>query len=185
MKKKDIHKKSNSKKAKDGHDFNKQVFLLLKELEKLGLISNVSPEPPYSILPESERQFNPDFSFEKDGEFIIIDNTTTIRNDRAKQKNFDALGVRTSARHKTKNKNQNIRCYIVVPNYDEIGKEKTREKEIKNVKNAKKRVLEKDELVFIDEVLTIGELVEILSKKLEPSPNKERIERSFKWIKEY
>lgn len=61
-------------------------------------------EPRYNHPDTTYQQFSPDFEIElNNGEIIIIDNTTTARHDRFKQKQWDAYGVKEHFKAKNKN----------------------------------------------------------------------------------
>ena len=90
-----IHKLDNSFKSTNGNALNKYVEQILTEYASLGYIKKFIKEPKYRMPGFEQTQFNPDFEITLlDSSIIVIDNTTTIRSDRMKQKQWDSFGVK-------------------------------------------------------------------------------------------
>ncbi|QST02187.1 hypothetical protein IMZ31_22300 (plasmid) [Pontibacillus sp. ALD_SL1] len=155
-----MHKKSNSSKSRSGNRLNQIVEEALTGLKEKGTIQDYIKEPRYAHKGYSYPQYRPDFVIFKKDETVFVDNTTTIRSDRVKQKQFDAFGVKHALSHSGKA----ITYYIAIPDLCHLGTEKTNEKEISHYEREKKKISEKHIFSFIDDILPFSQLIESLSK---------------------
>ncbi len=154
-----ISNESNSAKSRNGNDLNALVKDLLNNCMKRGLIKSFVFEPRYSHPSTSYEQFSPDFEITlNDDSIIIIDNTTTARHDRFKQKQWDAFGVKEYF----KSDNKTVKYYVVLPDNDNIGSDSTREKEIRNYLNEKNKLYNGTYFSMIDDIIQISDLVNII-----------------------
>ncbi|MGL6184671.1 MAG: hypothetical protein ACRC1T_04760 [Clostridium chrysemydis] len=149
---------SNSAKSKNGYNLN----AIVKEKLEIKLtnkeINSYENEPRYAYPGYAKGQFSPDGEvIKKNGEKIVFDNTTTARHDRFKQKQWDANGIKTSL------KGENVKYFIIVPDFENIGNDSTREKEIKNVINEKVKIHSMGYFSQIDDILTVSEFMEYLN----------------------
>lgn len=153
--------KSNTLKSQSGNNFNKEVNDILIGLQDKGIIESFIKEPSL-ILPEyKSSKIRADFMISiRDGEIIYIDNTKTIRTDRVKQKQWDALRTKMSY-----GDDYYITYYVVVPDASVIGNDETREIENINVLNEKKKMTDIDYYSKIDDILYLGEFIEMLIKR--------------------
>lgn len=148
-------RESNRLKSIVGNAFNRKIRQYLENMKE-EYIKEYKTEPKYN-----NKQFRADFEIElKNGVLVVIDNTTTIRNDRVNQKQFIAYGVKKhfEAEEKT------VKFFVVVPNKEKIGTKKTREKEIKTIERMKTKIKDKKYESFIDDILYLDELLEMLKK---------------------
>lgn len=149
----------NSAKSTNGAKLNRNVNELLTRLRNEGVISNFRKEPRYNAPGHIKEQFSPDFEIDLfNGKKIIIDNTTTARHDRFKQKQWDAHGIKTHFAAQ----GQTIEYYIVVPNMDEIGNEKSRSKEQGHYLNEKNKVRDAGYYSQVDDLIQVSDLEELL-----------------------
>lgn len=154
-----ISNESNSAKSRHGNDLNSIIKDLLNVCKEKGLIKNFVFEPRYSHPSTSYEQFSPDFEITlNDNSIIIIDNTTTARHDRFKQKQWDAFGVKEHF----KSYDIAVKYYVVLPDNDNIGSDSTREKEIKNYLNEKHKLSNGNYFSMIDDIIQISDLVNII-----------------------
>lgn len=119
-----IQQLDNSLKSQNGNCLNKHVEQLLIECLSKGYIKEYRKEPKYQAIGFEQSQFNPDFEITlKDGSIIVIDNTTSIRSDRMKQKQWDALGIKSCFEYN----GETILTYVVIPDKENLGSADTRE----------------------------------------------------------
>lgn len=155
----DISNESNSAKSQNGNDLNALVKSLLVECNRRNLIKDFEYEPRYAHPTTTYPQFSPDFEITlNDNSIIIIDNTTTARHDRFKQKQWDAFGVKEYFRYQ----NKNVKYYVVLPDNDYIGNTSTRRKEINNYLNEKTKVTSGNYFSMIDDVIQLSDLINII-----------------------
>lgn len=152
-----IHKLDNSFKSTNGNALNKYVEQILIEYALLGYIKKFIKEPKYRMPGFEQTQFNPDFEITLlDGSIIVIDNTTTIRSDRMKQKQWDSFGVKAYF----ESIGETILSYVVIPNKEDLGSEDTNSTEIKMYLNYRENLLSGRIYSAIDDVLQISELLD-------------------------
>lgn len=157
----DIWNESNSAKSQNGNDLNALVKSILVEANRRDLIKDFEYEPRYSHPTTTYPQFSPDFEITlKDNSIIIIDNTTTARHDRFKQKQWDAFGVKEYFKYHKKQ----VKYYVVLPNNDSLGSPSTRHKEINNFLNEKAKITSGTYFTMIDDVIQLSDLIEIIKK---------------------
>ncbi|ABG82455.1 hypothetical protein KCK34_001492 [Clostridium perfringens] len=157
----DLFNESNSAKSKNGSDLNSLVKQLLSKSLSEGSIKKFVYEPRYNHPDTTYQQFSPDFEIElNNGEIIIIDNTTTARHDRFKQKQWDAYGVKEHF----KAKNKKINYFVVLPNNDSIGNDTSRDKEIRNVELEQSKVRGKEYFSMIDDIIQLNDLISLIEK---------------------
>jgi hypothetical protein len=150
---------SNQKKSKSGNDFNKEVNTILSDYIDRGVILNYCSEPRLTIPGYSYEQFRPDFKIETNNNTIIfIDNTKTVRGDRVKQKQWDAMGVKLSF----PNTDSNVLYFVVVPPKSRIGHDDTREKEINNVLHERTKIKSPSYFSKIDDILFLDEFLAVI-----------------------
>lgn len=150
---------SNKEKSKSGNDFNKEMNTILLDYIDNGLISNYCCEPRLTIPGYSYEQFRPDFKIETNNNTIIfIDNTKTVRGDRIKQKQWDAMGVKQSF----SNTDNNVLYFVVVPPKSRIGHADTREKEINNVIHERTKIKNPNYFSKIDDILFLDEFLDVI-----------------------
>lgn len=143
-----------------GNLFNKEIQHILFKLVENDVLSSVVIEPKVYIPGYNISSFNPDFLIKvNEGHFIFIDNTTTIRSDRIKQKQWDAHGVKTAYA----NTSIKIECFVIVKNLTDIGNEKTRQTEIKNVQKEKEKMKNPNYYSALDKILYVDELIDYLN----------------------
>lgn len=146
---------SNQKKSLKGNQFNREVGEEIQRLKEIGAIVSYIKEPVCSIPGYGFNQYNPDFSIElKDKTILYIDNTTTVRSDRLKQKQWEAYGVKQG--------DINAMYYVVVPNEDKIGTPDSREKEWHFVLRERSKIENPSYFSAIDKLLSLDELKEEL-----------------------
>lgn len=155
-----ISNESNSAKSRNGNDLNALVKDLLNNCMKRGLIKSFVFEPRYSHPSTSYKQFSPDFEITlNDDSIIIIDNTTTARHDRFKQKQWDAFGCKEHF----KSLKKTVKYYVVLPNNDNLGSQSTREKEISNYLNEKNKISNGTYFSMIDDIIQLNDLIDIIT----------------------
>lgn len=149
-------KLSNKRKATRGNQLNKEVRNILLQLVENKTILDIISEPKIRIPGYDISTFNPDiWIIVNKGHYIFIDNTTTIRTDRVKQKQWDAHGIKSAY----STESIKIECFVVVQNWQDIGNEKTRHKERRNVQREKEKIKnpkyfsELDAIYYVDELL--------------------------------
>lgn len=151
---------SNSAKSQNGNDMNAEVKGILNNLKREGTIKSFRCEPRYAHPSTSYEQFSPDFEITLNNDnIIIIDNTTTARHDRFKQKQWDASGVKQYF----ESKNIDVKYYVVLPNNDVIGNDSTRQREIQNYLNEKTKVNSGTYFSKIDDIIQVCDLIRIIS----------------------
>lgn len=151
---------SNSAKSKNGNTLNSIVNNLLIQAYESNKIKDFKKEPRYSFPKHTYKQFSPDFEITlNDYSIIIIDNTTTARHDRFKQKQWDALGIKTHFI----SINKSVKYYVVLPDNNCIGNDKTRNYEIKNYLHEKKKNSSSSYFSMIDDIIQLSDLVNILN----------------------
>lgn len=149
----------NSLKSTNGNTLNKYIGDKLLEFVSLGYINGFIREPKYTMPGYEHPQFNPDFEITLlDGSIIIIDNTTTVRSDRIKQKQWDSFGIKsyfTSI-------NESILYYVVIPDKENLGSKQTNSTEIKMYLNYKDNIISGKIYSAIDDILQLSELFDQL-----------------------
>jgi hypothetical protein len=156
----DNFNESNSAKSRNGNKLNSIVNDLLVQAYNNGKIKDFVTEPRYIFPNHTYAQFSPDFEITlNDDSIIVIDNTTTARHDRFKQKQWDASGIR--AYFATLNKS--VRYYVVLPNNDSIGNVDTRDKEINYYIHEKNKNLSPSYFSMIDDIIQLSDLEFILN----------------------
>lgn len=155
----DFFNESNSAKSQNGNDLNSLVKNLLTNFLSQNYIKNFVYEPRYNHPTTTYEQFSPDFEIElNNGVTIVIDNTTTARHDRFKQKQWDAYGVKTHFAAK----NKEVFYLVVLPNNDCIGNDKSRDKEIRNVQLEQSKVRGNEYFSMIDDIIQLDDLISII-----------------------
>lgn len=152
---------TNSAKSQNGSDLNALVKELLNNYLSKNYIKSFVYEPRYNHPSTPYKQFSPDFEIElNNGDTIIIDNTTTARHDRFKQKQWDAYGVKTHF----SNKGKSVGYFVVLPNDDCIGNDNSRDKEIRNVELEQSKVRGGSYFSMIDDVIQLNDLISIIEQ---------------------
>lgn len=155
------HIKSNSLKSKKGYSLNYKVKTLFLDKLKNNEILSYTYEPKYNFPGFENMQFNPDGEIIlNDGTIIIIDNTTSARHDRFKQKQWDAYGVKQY--FKTYKPNTTVKYYIILPDKDDLGSVSTKEKEFKSFLREKKKINSKEYYSEVDDILHVSNLLDII-----------------------
>lgn len=123
------------------------------------IIKDFIKEPRLSVPGCESLQFRPDFKiYLNDETLVFIDNTKTIRSDRLKQKQWEALGTQMCF----KDSEWKTYYFVVVPNKDIIGKKETREKETRNVIREKEKIHSNTYFSKIDDIMFLNEFIEWL-----------------------
>lgn len=124
---------------------------MLLGLQENGIILSYQKEPVCSIPGYGYTQYNPDYLIElRNGRKLYIDNTTTVRSDRLKQKQWDAYGVKQS--------DTTAMYYIIVPNNDKIGTPDSREQEWGFILRERSKIRNPTYFSAIDNLLSLDEL---------------------------
>lgn len=154
------HQKSNSKKSTDGYNLNKEVKNILLNKLEASAIKSYTYEPKYNFPNYKNAQFSPDGEIIlNNGLVIIIDNTTSVRHDRLKQKQWDAFG--TKEYFKMYHPDIEVKYYVVLPDKNNLGSIHTREKEFKSVVREKNKINGSNYFSAIDDIIHISELIEL------------------------
>ena len=156
------HKNSNSNKSRNGYNLNKDIRnLMLNRLEN-NEISNYIYEPKYNFPGYDKSQFSPDGEITlSDGSVLIIDNTTSARHDRFKQKQWDAYGVKKH--FSIFYPDIKVYYYIVLPDKEHLGSISTRETEYKNFLREKAKFNNENYYSEIDDIIQVSDLIEIIT----------------------
>lgn len=150
---------SNTEKSKSGNAFNKEINSILSDYIDNGLILDYCGEPKLTLPGYSYEQFRPDFKIKTNNNTIIfIDNTKTVRGDRIKQKQWDAMGVKLSFL----NTDSTVLYFVVVPSKSKIGHADTRKKEIDNVTHERDKIKNPNYFSKIDDILFLDEFLDII-----------------------
>lgn len=138
-------------KSSKGNLFNEEVETELRILKENGTIVSYQVEPVLSIPGYGYSQLNPDFSIKLwNRNTLYIDNTTTVRSDRLKQKQWEAYGVKQA--------DISSMYYIIVPNPDKIGTPASRGKEWGFVLKERSKIHNDMYFSAIDKLLSLDEL---------------------------
>lgn len=157
-----LENEGNSAKSLHGADLNRKVYEILERLKRNGLVKNFRREPRYNYPGHASKQFSPDFEIElRNGEIIIIDNTTTARHDRFKQKQWDAHGVKSHF----EDKGIKIKYYIILPDDHELGNAKSREREIRAYHAEKKKINNPDYYSAVDDLIQVSDLIRLIESQ--------------------
>lgn len=155
------HIKSNSKKSKHGYNLNKHLKDLLENKLLKNEIKSYTYEPKYNFPGYKNMQFSPDGEIVlNDNTVIIIDNTTSARHDRFKQKQWDAYGVKQYF-----NKYYptiNVKYYIILPDNNHLGNTQNKDKEYKNFLREKSKLNSKNYYSEVDDIMQISDLLKII-----------------------
>ena len=155
-----IHAKSNAKKSRNGYNLNKDIQNIFLHKLKNNEIKSYTYEPEYNFPGYENMQFKPDGEIIlNDDTVIIIDNTTSARHDRFKQKQWDAFGAKQH--FKKYYPNVNVKYYIVLPDKNNLGSVATREKEFKNFLREKNKFNNKDYYSEVDDVIQVSDLINL------------------------
>lgn len=155
------HKESNSLKSKKGYSLNKYVQTIFLDKLKNNEIKSYTYEPKYNFPGFDNMQFKPDGEIIlNNGTIIIIDNTTSARHDRFKQKQWDAYGVKKY--FKKHQPNAQVKYYIILPDKDDLGSISTKEKEFKNFLREKNKINSPEYYSEVDDILSVSNLLEII-----------------------
>lgn len=158
------HKYSNSKKSKNGYDLNRDIKNIFVNKLKNNEIKEYTYEPKYCYPGYENEQFRPDGEIIlNDDTIIIIDNTTSARHDRFKQKQWDAYG--TKRYFKSIYPDAIIKYYIVLPDKENLGTIFTREREYKNYLREKKKFSSSNYYSEVDDILQISDLIKLIEHK--------------------
>ena len=156
-----LSNESNSSKSKNGNDLNKDINKILKKALDKKLIASFEKEPRYNYPGYTYEQFSPDFEITlNDGSKIIIDNTTTARHDRFKQKQWDAYGIKSYFKSEGVD---NVQYFIVLPNDDCLGSPDKRKKEINNYMHEKDKISSGEYFSVVDDIIQVEDLKEIIN----------------------
>lgn len=151
---------TNSAKSQNGNNLNAIVYDLLVQAFNSGKIKDFKKEPRYNFPNHAYNQFSPDFEITlNDGSIIIIDNTTTARHDRFKQKQWDAFGIREHFYAL----NKQIDYFVVLPNDDSIGNNNSRDEEIHNYIREKDKNADPSYFSLITDIIQVDDLKNILN----------------------
>lgn len=154
-----LSNESNSAKSQNGSDLNTTVGTILSYCYANNLIRGFEKEPRYPHPSTTYEQFSPDFTIHlNNGEIIVIDNTTTARHDRFKQKQWDANGIKAYFN----SQGISIKYYVVLPDDDVIGNINSRDKEIKNYYNEKYKIATPGYYSMIDDIIQLSDLIAII-----------------------
>lgn len=154
------HKKSNSSKSKNGYALNKDVKTIFLNKLKNNEIKSYKCEPKYHFPGFENMQFKPDGEIVlNNNTVLIIDNTTSARHDRFKQKQWDAYGVKQY--FKEYHPDADVKYYIVLPDKDNLGSISTREKEFNNFLREKNKINSPNYYSEVDDILHVSELLNI------------------------
>lgn len=154
------HKESNSSKSKNGYTLNKDVKNIFLNKLKNNEIKSYKCEPKYHFPGFENMQFKPDGEIVlNNNTVIIIDNTTSARHNRFKQKQWDAYGVKQY--FKEYHPNTNVKYYIVLPDKDNLGSISTREKEFNNFLREKNKINNSNYYSEVDDILQVSDLLNI------------------------
>ena len=158
------HKNSNSKKSRNGYDLNRDIKnIFLNKLEN-NKIKKYTYEPKYNFPGYENSQFSPDGEIVLNNDcIIIIDNTTSARHDRFKQKQWDAYG--TKKYFKTFFPDKEVKYYIVLPDTENLGSNETREKEYNNYLREKNKFNSEKYYSEVDDILQVSDLIKLISEK--------------------
>lgn len=151
---------TNSAKSLHGSNLNSLIKDLLMQHKEASKIKDFKTEPRYSFPNHDEKQFSPDFEITlNNGDIIVIDNTTTARHDRFKQKQWDANGIKKYYL----DKGINIKYYVILPDDDVIGNENSRAKEIRNYHHEKTKITNPHYYSMVDDIIQVSNFVGILN----------------------
>ena len=148
------HISSNSSKSINGNKFNETIIGVLSDSE-FSMQFSIKKEPSYAYPGFAIPQFRPDFEIVHNQFILLIDNTTTIRNDRLKQKQWDANGAKQSL---ALTSSKPIYYIVVTPSLDQIGSPATRQKEAMAVLSQKKKIHNNTTYSAIDDIIPQDEL---------------------------
>ena len=155
-------KNSNSKKSKNGYDLNKNIKdILLNKLEN-NKIKNYIYEPKYNFPGYEKSQFSPDGEITlHDDTVLIIDNTTSARHDRFKQKQWDAYGVKKHFSIFYPEKK--VIYYIVLPDKENLGTSRNKEREHRNYLRERAKFNSENYYSEVDDILQVSDLIKIIN----------------------
>ena len=155
------HANSNSGKSKNGHCLNRYVKELFDEKFINNEVQSYVYEPRYSFPGYNMKQISPDGEIIlNNGDIIVIDNTTSIRHDRIKQKQWDAFGVKKFFYELHPEKN--VKYFIILPDINHLDNENT---EYKAYLREKKKINNKNYYSEIDDILMVSNLLDMIEEK--------------------
>ena len=155
-----INQLSNSGRSRRGNALNKEVNLRLIEVLNNNLIKSYTYEPRYSFPGYEKEQFSPDGEIVlNNNTVIIIDNTTSIRHDRLKQKQWDAYGIKNY--FKITHPDIEVKYFVILPDIQNIINS---ELEIKNIEREKKKIFSSSYYSEIDNILHISDFLNLIKK---------------------
>lgn len=157
-------KKSNSKKSRNGYDLNNHVKSILLNKLNNNEVKNYIYEPKYNFPGYEKSQFSPDGEITLNSDtIIIIDNTTSARHDRFKQKQWDAYGVKKHFSMFYPNKK--VVYYIVLPDKDNLGNSKNKDVEYNNYLREKAKFNNENYYSEVDDIIQVSDLLKIIDKE--------------------
>lgn len=158
------HNKSNSRKSKNGYNLNKEIKEILLEKLENNKIKDYKYEPKYNFPGYDKSQFSPDGEILlNNGTVIIIDNTTSARHDRFKQKQWDAYGVKKY--FNVMHPELKTLYYVILPDKNCLGNKDNKEKEYKNYLREKAKCHNANYYSEIDDILHISELISLIDNQ--------------------
>lgn len=156
------HEQSNSFKSKGGYALNKHVKNIFINKLKNNEIKSYTYEPRYHFPNYKNMQFTPDGEIIlHNNTVIIIDNTTSARHDRFKQKQWDAFGVKQY--FKEYHPHITVKYFIILPDKDKLGTISNREKEIRNYLREKNKINNPNYYSEVDDILHLSELISLVT----------------------
>lgn len=155
------HKDSNSKKSRNGYNLNKDIKDIFSNKLINNRIKKYTYEPKYKFPGYEKSQFSPDGEIIlKNDTIIIIDNTTSARHDRFKQKQWDAYG--TKRYFHAFYPGSKVKYYIVLPDTENLGSDSTREKEYRNYLREKSKFNSQNYYSEVDDILQVSDLIKMI-----------------------
>lgn len=154
---------SNRKKSINGYDFNYQIKDILESMLKDSYIKSYTSEPRYNYPGYLYNQFSPDGEIIlNDNSIIVIDNTTSARHDRFKQKQWDAYGVKCYFRDI--DPKLDVKYFVILPNTEDLGSDFKRQYELRSLEREQRKILSGKYYSEISAILQVKDLVEFIMK---------------------
>ena len=143
----------NKSKSKRGNEFNETVLLTLKSIKDKGVIDNIDMKKRFPYTEGHGPQFYAPFIVLKENKKVLVFTMTTMRSDRNKEKQWDALGIKNYFKGQ-------ISVVVVLP--DELSG-----KELCHHVREKKKIKQKNYFSVIDEICQLSELSKVLRSIVE------------------
>lgn len=158
------HNKSNSKKSRNGYNLNRDIKkIFLNKLEN-NEIKNYIYEPKYNFPGYEKSQFSPDGEITLNNDtVVIIDNTTSARHDRFKQKQWDAYGIKKH--FSTFYPDKTVFYYIVLPDKENLGNSNNKEREHQNYLREKAKFNNENYYSEVDDIVQVSDLINIIERQ--------------------